>query len=242
MTVDTILLVVASFLVLAIVIIELVKIIRGKRPTIDPITIAFLLLILLFAVFLTYRASELESADWAQIILMIALVAVTGFYALSASKQANASVKMAKEMKKQRYDTVRPVIDIQWQALTDDRRLGEAASSPSQLASDGCSCILRNIGLGPAIDVYSFVRSHSGERHRYDFGTIAIPAIEGEFQPSIPTILSPKQEGERVVIEIHYKDVYGQSFESNREVIGKVGDWKLGPLQIRLVEEGENND
>ncbi len=190
--------------------------------------------------------------DWIQAISMLILVAVTGIYAWrthviskGTEKQADASVQMAEEMREQRYEAVRPVIDIQWHAPDDARRLGELVSSPAQLASKGCSCVLRNVGLGPAIDTYSFVRSPSGERQVYDFGTLPVereaPSINS-LPTSFPTVLSPKQERERVVIEIYYGDVYGRRLVSGREIVGKQGDWKLGPLKIRLVEEGGKND
>ena len=148
MTVDTILLIVVTILVLAVFIIELVQvIIRRKRPTIGPITLVLLPLILLFAVFLTYRASELESADWAQIILMIALVAVTAFATLSATRQANASVKMAEEMKEQRVMASRPVI-IQKAVIVDETELATEAYC------DWFSYFeVYNTGNGPAIEV-----------------------------------------------------------------------------------------
>ena len=166
MTIDTIMLIVAIILVLAIFIIELVQVIIGrKRPTISPITIILLVLVLLFTVFLTYRASELESADWAQIILMIALVAVTAFSTLSVSKQADASVKMAEEMKEQRYDALRPIIDIAniQHMPIELARQAYAKEPPKELA-----CKLCNVGAGPATDVYSFVFPPSGERRRQE--------------------------------------------------------------------------
>jgi hypothetical protein len=53
-----------------------------------------------FTVYLAYNVHEIAPADWAQILLTLGLVAVTGFYALSSSRQADASVKMAEAMVK----------------------------------------------------------------------------------------------------------------------------------------------
>lgn len=177
--------------------------------------------------------------DWIQAISTVVLVVVTVIYAWHTRK-------MAEEMREQRYDSVRPIVDIQWKPGLWAEYPKELAYSISQLVSEGCTCVLRNIGLGPAIDVYSFVPSSSGERQVYDLGTLP---IEREAQPSsldslptqFPATLSPKREGERLVIEIHYRDVYGQEFQSNREIIGRQGDWKLGPLQACFVKENQND-
>ena len=49
-------------------------------------------------------------SDWAQIFLVLGLVVVTGFYALVAFRQAEASVKMADEMARKRYSDCQPVL------------------------------------------------------------------------------------------------------------------------------------
>jgi hypothetical protein len=56
---------------------------------------------------------------WIQAIATVVLVIITGIYvwrtyviSKATKKQADASVKMAEEMQEQRYDALRPVIDI----------------------------------------------------------------------------------------------------------------------------------
>lgn len=185
--------------------------------------------------------------DWIQVILMVVLVGVTAIYAWrthviskGTEKQADASVKMAEEMMEQRYDAVRPIIDIQWEHSTDTRALGEAASlEPEQLSyyvSEGLKSILHNIGLGPAIDVYSFVQFLPSKQRRCDFGTLV---IGGE---TVPRHLSLNQEGDRMFLRAYYKDVYGRWFKSSRDVIIiQERSRALGPLQIRPIPEEELN-
>jgi len=55
----------------------------------------------LFLIYLGYNLNKIEPADQAIIMLTAGLVAVTGLYALSAARQADASVKMAEEMREQ---------------------------------------------------------------------------------------------------------------------------------------------
>ena len=183
-----------------------------------------------------------------QIGLTAALVSVTIIYAWrthvisraakeqaeATRKQAEASVKMAEEMREQRYDAVRPVIDI-YRDQTDEDKLPEAFAGKSGDTSRGLACVLHNIGLGPAIDLYSFVQNpFSGKRQHYDFGTIAT----GEKTPKMN--LSVKQKDGRMALLAYYKDVYGRAFESSREVSSdKEKGWQLGPLKIRPVMEDE---
>ncbi len=70
---------------------------------------------LLFIVYLAYNAQEIHPADMVQIMLVIGLVAVTGVYALFTARQADASEKMAEEMRQQRLDEVRPYLLLKLQ-------------------------------------------------------------------------------------------------------------------------------
>ncbi len=102
---------------------------------------------LLFLVYLSYNVRTIEPAENAQIMLLAGLIAVTGIYAFSAVRQADASVKMAEEMRSQG----RPIV-IQ--------KVLPARSVPYKLATDN---IIKNIssdyfeicnvGNGPAIEL-----------------------------------------------------------------------------------------
>jgi len=182
---------------------------------------------------------RIEPTGWAQIFLTLGLIVAAGLYALVAFRQATASVKMAEEMREQRYDTVRPVIDIQREPRDEDK-LPEAVAGKSGDTSRGLVCVLRNIGLGPAIDMHSFVQNPfvqnpSDRRQRFEFGTLAA----GE--KSVLTMsLSLEQEDSRIALVVYYKDVYGRTFESSREVRpDEEKSWQVSPLQIRLIEESK---
>ena len=182
----------------------------------------------------------MTDSDLIQIILMGLLVVITGIYAWrtfaiskATEKQADASVKIAEEMREQRYDTVRPVIDIQREPWDEDK-LPEAFTGKSGDTSRGLACVLRNIGLGPAIDMHSFVQNPSDRRQRFEFGTLAT----GEKTHKMN--LSVKQEDGRMALLAYYKDVYERAFESSREVsVDKEKGWQLGPLKIRPVMENK---
>ncbi len=195
----------------------------------------------LFILYLVYNLQQIEPVDWVQIMLMLALVAVTLFSTMSAIRQANASVKMAEEVKEQRYDAVRPVIDIQRDIDVADvaRQTLEANAALSKDTSHGLSCILHNIGVGPAIDVHSFIQHPERGRLPWNFVTLA---AGGKTERKI---FSLKHENNRMALVAYYKDIYDQVFESSREVsIDKLGNakWEIGPLKTIPVKEVENND
>ncbi len=205
---------------------------RGNSPNRWNIAIGFTVATLFF-IYLILNNSRIEPAGWAQIMLTLGLVAVTSLYTLATQKQANANVEMAEEMKNARYDTVRPVVDIQiGQSPMDQIEEGVSALDDS---SRGLPCILHNIGLGPATDIFANIPSLVGaslERSRYDFGTLAVGGKTNKEN------LWLNHEGEGMFLVIHYRDVYGRAFESKREVrnMRKAG-WQLGSLVISLIKE-----
>lgn len=184
----------------------------------------------------------MTNSDLIQIILMGLLVVVTGIYAWrtfaisnATKKQADASVKMADEMRNARYDTVRPVIDIE-RRPTELERTGVIINIADKNGRfpDKLICILRNIGIGPATDVYSFVQPGTqpdDKRPPMAFVTLAKNGQTDE----MPLSLKPRDN--RKVLVVYYRDVYGRYFESSREV--NRSDWKLGPLMTREISKEE---
>lgn len=198
--------------------------------------IPFILLIIgvLFLIVVLYRGQELKGADWAQILLMIGLVTITAVYAYSTEK-------MAEEIKEQRYAAARPKIDIQRDIDVADvaRQTLEANAALSEDTSHGLSCILHNIGVGPAIDVHSFIQHPERGRLPWNFVTLAAGGKTERKNFSL------KHENNRMALVAYYKDIYDQVFESSREVsIDKVGNakWEIGPLKTIPVKEVESND
>ena len=177
--------------------------------------------------------------DWIQAISMVVLVIVTIIYAWRTHVISKATREQAEEMKDARYDTVRPVIDIRREPRDEDK-LPEAYAGKSGDTSRGLMCVFRNIGLGPAIDIHSFVQNpfvqnSSDRRQRFEFGTLAT----GE--KSVLTMsLSLEHDGRKALVA-YYNDVYGRAFESSREVRpDEEKGWQLGPLKISPLPEKES--
>jgi hypothetical protein len=170
------------------------------------------------------------------LLTTVALVAVTATYAASAHEQAEASKKMAEEMMQQRYTAVMPVVDIQ------EPREGEHPRAVAERAYqirggenlENLPCVLQNIGLGPAVDVCSCI-FFAGQRRMWDIGTLGV-SKETDRMP-----LSIEQKNGQSILVAYYRDVYGQSFESSREVIiDQAGSsYKIGSLKIRKLTAEE---
>jgi len=227
MTTMTIALIVAIVLAITLYSVTLREVIKkgysGKR-----IARLILPLGLIFIAYLSYHVFEIQPADWAQIMLMLGLVSVTGIYAY-------ASVRMAEEMRETRYDTVRPVIDFKLMEsypVTIQGGLTIKEQEEADLAIfPGCK--LHNIGIGPATDVYSFTLTVGGERRQLYLGSLVKGATTKE------AILSTEQRGDCWFLVAYYRDAYGRSFESSREVHLDVetGEPLLGKLNIIVVKE-----
>ena len=227
-------LLICGYLFIAIAVVFLITILKRvikkeeftARDKAFPIIIVGIGILYLIAIAFSY-SGEIELSNKIQILLMFGLVAVTIFYALSASRQADASVKMAEEMREQRYDSVRPIIDIE---RINPQKTTELAREAYGDYSKGLACALRNIGVGPALDVYPFIQTDK-ERHLHPFGALAKSGETGELP------LSLEQRNGRNVLVAYYRDVYDRCFESSREV--KKGVVQLGPLEIRRIPKEE---
>jgi hypothetical protein len=238
-------LLIGGYLYIAVVVIFgitiLIKVIKKRGFTASDTTrsaiifgIGFLYIIALAF----YYSKEIGLSDRLQILLMFGLVAVTAFYAWSAFRQADANVKMAEEMANTRYDAFRPIIDIVELPMEPKEIYKQAFEAKEGKFPEQIRCALRNIGVGPAIGVSSFiiVPSNGGQRP-WDFGTIAVGEKMSEFR------LSPQQIGDRMFLIAYYKDVYGRDVESRRKVTldKERHGWKIHPLETqvrKITKEG----
>jgi len=149
-----IMLIVAVVVSITLCVVVLIKAIK-EGFTRRRIAVFVLALGLLFIVYLAYNRREIQPADWAQIMLVLSLVAVTGLYALSAARQADASVKMAKEMREQRIMASRPVIIqktvYEESGFTDSEM--QFLDIEESTASYFSHFEIYNAGSGPAVEV-----------------------------------------------------------------------------------------
>jgi hypothetical protein len=219
------------------------------------LAISIFIMIVTVAVWAAFRPDLIPHFN---LVLLAGLIAVTTIYAYSTiqisratkdqadkmkeqaeatRRQADASVKMAEEMANTRYDAFRPIIDIVEMPMEPTEKVKKAFDAGDGKFPEELPCVLRNIGIGPAIGVSSFiiVPSNSGQRP-WDLGTIPAKEETAEIR------LSLQQAGSRMVLAAYYKDVYGRDIESKREVTldKERHSWKIHPLetQVRKITEG----
>jgi hypothetical protein len=236
MSLNSILLIIAIVLVVVIFLLTIIQLIRKKRTTIGPIAVILLLIGVILLIPIVYNASEIKTAEWVQIILTIGLLTVTAVYAASTEKQAQANIKMAEEMREQRYDLARPVIDIQFEE-TAEALISAGISVSSDNYSSGLLCKLQNIGVGPAVDVHSNIQWQS-KSIPIDIGTIAVNDSTKKAENF--TVI---KDNDSLIVKIYYQDIYGRNFESSRKVLtGQTessAESGFGPLLSILVEKNE---
>ena len=149
--------------------------------------------------------------DWIQAILMVMLIGVTIFYAWQTKKTVS-------EMREQRYAALRPLIDIVEHPLTGKEMMKQGFDAKEGKFPKDLPCRLRNIGVGPAIELYSFIEGAGGKPRRWDFGALPVAVGEEEMGYTRETQLLLEQRGDHRALVAYYKDVYGNPFESSREV------------------------
>jgi len=176
-----------TIIVLIYFVFMIIQTIRKRRRFVSQLNVILLILGLMFLIFLTYHASEIEGADWGQIILTLGLVIVTAVYASSTEKQADASVKMAREMKEQRYSENLPLLvptipDI----LPSEKLFYEAIAS-----GVGVKVIWCNVGKGVAIN------------SRFSFWTAPTSPGKAHFFPSRESV-TLEVGGKKRLITIKY--------------------------------------
>ena len=205
-----IMLIVAIVVSITLFIVVLIKAIK-EGFTRRRIAIFVLALGLLFIVYLAYNRREIQPADWAQIMLVLGLVTVTGLYALSAARQADASVKMAKQMAKPRLIPDFWLIGdfseeryVQFEAWIHNDGNGPAYDIKAEIQDDGKPPSVLATG-----DITSVLRSHDRKQWLHPdprlhfpksdivqrrFFVIKYKDVDGEYEIRRPFVLTTGEE------------------------------------------------
>jgi hypothetical protein len=228
MTTMTITLIVAIVVAITLYSVTLREVIKkgysGRR-------IAYLILPLglLFIIYLSFNLFKIEPADWAQIILTSGLVGITIFYAFSATRQADASVKMAEEMKEQRYSESLPLLvpDIIPSITVDPNEV----PYESLQAGIGIKVVWHNVGKGVAANsTFSLWGAPlpSGEVHHFLALESRALGSGQQITTSFDVYSTQKDKPERYQprLEAEYQDIYERKVTTVQE--------------FRIEEENEN--
>jgi hypothetical protein len=161
------------------------------------ISLFVLALGILFIVYIAYNVRRIEPADHAQIILLLGLVAVTGVYAMSTARHADASVKMAEEVREQRITASRPLIV---QKALYDKAIWEGSTRDYFSHFE-----ISNVGRSPAIELEISFLDAEGRKHsiRQTFLRPDDPPIK--FRPSS---IASLPESTTYYIISEYRSIY----------------------------------
>lgn len=199
--------------------------------------------ILLIIIIYLKVTSLITMAEAINLILLVGLVAVTAIYARQTGEiaretkvQAEASIRMAKEIENQRYGAVRPVLDILMKPLTplEHAKIGYSEIEEVKLP-EYIKCVFVNIGIGPAIDIWHFA-IYETNKIRQELGVLKIN------DTSIEVYLSLDNRDNDSYLVVNYSDMYGRNFESTREVILPANKkmYTVGPLKTTRIRESDN--
>ena len=184
---------------------KVIKITRGSSPNKNKWNIVNgFTLATLFLIYLILNTYAIEPKDFALIMLTFGLVLATTLYAISAAKQADASVKMAEEMRQQRIMTSQPRL-IQKSVHEKDIWEGSTKDYFSHFE-------IFNVGNIPAIEVESSLMDSEGNRShsiRQTFLTNNDPPIK--FRPSNMTNL---EETKTYYIVCEYQNIFSHGLKN----------------------------
>ncbi len=204
-----------AILVLIYFVFAIIQTIRKKRRLVSQLNVLLLILGLMFLIFLTYHANEIEGKDWGQIILMLGLVIVTALYASSTEKQASASVKMAEAMARP-YLLLKLTSEyLQW----DDIKGGQSAAREFAVT-------VFNAGGGPARNLSASLwksndifpadtKGYLAPNQEWVANICKLSTDGVALGSDIPLpILKNKVKGNRPIVTVEYEDVHHTKWAS----------------------------
>jgi hypothetical protein len=209
------------------------KLLNNLDHIIGPIAVVLFGGVLLF-VWLGDAIPDDRKGDITTALATVAVAIATSIYAWLTRQQVNANIKMAEEMRETRYDTIKPIIDINKDTTDNMDRAGQILAAKEGRTDICIGCTLKNIGLGPAIDVYSYTKYSSGEMIRQDHNTLV---IGNEIYAS----LIIEHINDAMELSVYYRDTYGRTLKSRRIVTlnSKTEKFELGNLEIQEISEDE---
>jgi len=191
------------------------------RSIIGIVTAGLLILLLI---------DKIDIGQLIEIIVLLGLVLITAEYAIHTRI-------MAKEMQNQRYDTFRPVLDI------DINTVHKIAIEPDANTYDPEITLTyntHNVGIGPALDGCIL----TPEPNRSDLGTLTTIRDSEAIGDYRSGHINIEKENLPAMIIAYYKDVYGRCFESKREI--RLAEDKenvdLGTLEHRKLDKNRDRD
>ena len=213
----------------------LFKVIRGRSANKWNIVLGFTFATLLLF-HLTLNAYTIAPADWVQIMLTFGLVLATIQYAISAAKQADASVKMAEQMRKQ-TETLRETVSMSVHPSVSIEVLKISGGDnypfepPAELYIE-----LQNTGKGSARNL---VVTCESQGKKVEYSKIELPSLNVGDKPRFSIHRTTPISGDElrvayVLLKALYNDELGEIWSTTLQ-IDRDGKWKAGEI---ITERG----
>ena len=166
------------------------------------------------------------------IVLTFTLGAVL-WYAWESRKQAKASMRMALEMERARCDAARPVMEVSTRRAMAGELLVASTTRPPPVLN----CELRNVGMGPALNVEVDIRDGNGNVVGRRLGVFGV----GESIPQNLLAIRVLEQGVKGLLQVRYEDVFGNTWFSEYELSASEERVEFGPLSLRqIVSQGKS--
>jgi len=178
------------------------------------------------------------------------LVVVTGIYAwrtfamsTTAKKQANVSVKMAEEMRKQ-TETLRETVSMSVRpSVSIDVTRIQGGNTYSFEPPSGLSIRLQNKGKGPARNL---VVTCEGQGNKVEYTKMESPSLDvgGEWSFSLRRITSTSDNELRVayvLVKAVYNDELGEGWRVTLQIDKDGTSWKPGEITTERIFGGEHD-
>jgi membrane protein YdbS with pleckstrin-like domain len=169
-----------------------------------------LVAVLTICVWLFFPLETNEKVGLITAISTVALAIITAIYAWYTRK-------MAKEMQEQRKDVFRPIIAFE-RDETPTSMIQEGIDIETGNLTSGIRCRLHNIGVGPALGVFSNIQDTNKKQQLTDFGILP---VDGQTDANNFSVIVRDNKD---ILAVRYKDTFGRKFESS--------------INIHIAEEG----
>ncbi|MBL7165999.1 MAG: hypothetical protein ISS55_05900 [Dehalococcoidales bacterium] len=151
--------------------------------------------VLLVVTYLFSNLQKMQVDNWVLISLYVGLVGITALYAISTHRQADASVKMAEEMRNARS----PSITMQW---------GSANPNSREISAN-----LENEGFGPALNLKCYL-THKEFDFEKKFDGYTTFKVGQKYPLSLPSENFDFKAWNGLAINCDYESVLGERFRS----------------------------
>ncbi len=204
-----------------------------KRNEYFGLALAIALLTVVLAVF----RNEICTAQAIEIIITFTLVLITVIYVKRTAEIAKANIEMVTEAEKARFATFRPILKVDEHTDTIEiNDISEEGELKQFLHS--WHCVVRNIGVGPALKVKYSVLVGNAESTIWESQVLETKEKVEEMQDSFTPEIIP--ENSKAMICVEYEDIFGNIFQSTRQLVLEKDKFVIGPLELYEIEQEIN--